>query len=378
MKTLHLFSNWRWTGPAEPAVNLAAALREAGWEVTFACAQQPRGRPNRVLDAARQHGLPTHTDLRLGKHRDPLRNWADARRLGRWLADEHVHVVHTHLPNALRIAAAGLSRAPRRPLLVHTCYDGDAPASSTERRLLAGRADGLVTVSQKARGAAIDRLGLPPDRVWAVHTAVDLERFRPGIGDRRAEFGIPGEAFVVGIVARVQWHRRYHVFLEAMDRARRELPRLRAIIVGRGTNLEPIALQPIRRMGLHETIVLPGYHTGDDYVRTLATMDAKVYLVPGTDGSCRAAREAMAMGVPVIAARRGVLPELVGEDQRGMVIDDTPEVLCDAILELARQPERRLEMGRRARQFALENFSPARQAEIVGDIYRELAERAEP
>jgi glycosyltransferase involved in cell wall biosynthesis len=83
----------------------------------------------------------------------------------------------------------------------------------------------------------------------------------------------------------------------------------------------------------------------------------------------------MAMNVPVIAARRGVLPELVGDGQRGLVIDDTPENLADAILKLAKDRERRIMFGQHAREFAVENFSFNRHAHIVGGIYRQLEER---
>ena len=35
MKIVHLYANWKWTGPAEPAVSLAAGLARRGHEVTF-------------------------------------------------------------------------------------------------------------------------------------------------------------------------------------------------------------------------------------------------------------------------------------------------------------------------------------------------------
>ena len=80
------------------------------------------------------------------------------------------------------------------------------------------------------------------------------------------------------------------------------------------------------------------------------------------------------MGVPVVAARRGMLPELVEHGERGLVIDDTPANLANAIVELARDPERRRCMGKAAQAYAQARFSLARQARAVGDIYRELME----
>jgi glycosyltransferase involved in cell wall biosynthesis len=128
-------------------------------------------------------------------------------------------------------------------------------------------------------------------------------------------------------------------------------------------------------MGLNDIIMLPGYQRGDDFVRTIASMDVNVYLVPGTDGSCRAVRETMAMGVPTIASQRGMLPELVGDDERGLVIDDTPQNLANAIIALANDRKRCISFGQHARRFAVEHFSLDRQAGIVGGIYRELMER---
>ena len=41
MRALHLFSNWKWTGPAELAVNICLGLRGAGVDARFACGDAP-------------------------------------------------------------------------------------------------------------------------------------------------------------------------------------------------------------------------------------------------------------------------------------------------------------------------------------------------
>jgi glycosyltransferase involved in cell wall biosynthesis len=308
---------------------------------------------------------------------NPFANYPDGRRLRQWLRADGYGLVHCHLRNAHVVAALAARRMAHRPLVVRSAYAGEGPRGYWERRLLREMTDGLLVVSEQARRHVVERLGFPPDRVWVVHTAIDLARFDParGLGDLRAELGLAPDAFVVGIVARVQWRRRFHVLLQAIERVRGRLPQLRFLIVGRGTNIEPIAVKPVRRMGLDDIVTFTGYQQGDDYVRTLATMDAKVFLVPGTDGSCRAVREAMAMGLPVIAARRGMLPELVADGERGVVLDDTPENLAGAMVALAREPERRAALGRAARRYALDHFSLERLGASVGEIYGELAER---
>lgn len=377
MRVLHLFSNWRWTGPAEPAVNLALALMGQGWQVDFACGRAPRRAGNEIEAKARERGLSVRTGLVLNKHMNPFHNYPDGRRLRAWLDSEHYDFIHCHLRNDHVVAALAARRMPGRPIVVRSCYAGEGPHGYWEGRLMREFTDGLLVLSERARRQAVEGLRLPADRAWLFDTAVDLARFDPerGLGDRRAEWGIAPDAFVVGIVARIQWRRRFHVLLEAIARAHREVQGLRALLVGRGTHMHAIAVKPVQKMGLDSVVLFPGYQTGDDYVRTLATLDAKLFLVPGTDGSCRAVREAMAMGLPVIASKRGILPDLVADGQRGLVVDDTAENLAAAIVALARDPQRRAALGRQARQHARENFSLERQARVVSGIYAELLAR---
>ncbi len=376
MKVLHLFSNWRWTGPAEPALNLAAALQRQGHVVAFACGRAPRGQTNEVEPRVLERGVPLRAGLALNKHMNPFHNYPDGRTLRGWLEAERFDFIHCHMRNDHIVAALAARRMAGRPLVVRSCYLGEGPKGYWEGRLAREFTEGMLLLSEAARRQAIGRLRLPADRAWLFDTAVDLDRFNPerGLGNRRAEFGFTPDTFVIGLVARIQWRRRYDVLLEAIARAHRELPSLRALLVGRGTHMQAIAVDPARRMGLSDIVLFPGYQTGDDYVRTLATLDAKVFLVPGTDGSCRAVREAMAMGLPVISSRRGVLPDLVGGG-RGIVVNDTPEELAAAIVALGRDPERRRALGTSGRQHAIEHFSLERQAEVVGGVYAELLAR---
>jgi glycosyltransferase involved in cell wall biosynthesis len=169
----------------------------------------------------------------------------------------------------------------------------------------------------------------------------------------------------------MQTHRRFEVLLEAVKRA--QVPDLRLLIVGRGTNQETVAREPVRALGLEGKVVFSGYQAGEDYVATLACMDAKVFLVPGSDGSCRAVREALSMGVPVIAARRGILPELVRNEETGLVVEDEPGPLALAIAGLARDRARLRGLSERARADALSRFSFETFGRTLADLYAEVS-----
>jgi glycosyltransferase involved in cell wall biosynthesis len=152
------------------------------------------------------------------------------------------------------------------------------------------------------------------------------------------------------------------------------VPGLRVLVIGRGTNMNEVAVEPARALGLENVVTFTGY-LGKDYLPTVAAFDALLFLVPGSDGTCRALREAMAMGKPVIGARRGMIPELVDDGRTGLVIDDTAENIAAAIEKLAASREKRLDLGRAARAKAVESFDIRKQADAVIAAYEATLQR---
>jgi glycosyltransferase involved in cell wall biosynthesis len=88
--------------------------------------------------------------------------------------------------------------------------------------------------------------------------------------------------------------------------------------------------------------------------------------------------EAMAMGLPVVATRVDGPREIVTPDT-GLLVDVEDERgLADAILELARNRERRLRMGASGRVRVEREFTLESQAEAVHHAYREAASGSLP
>ena len=177
-----------------------------------------------------------------------------------------------------------------------------------------------------------------------------------------------------GVVSRVQWHRRFGVLLEAARLARRHDPRVKIAVLGRGTNKTAILDEPVRRLRLGETVYSLGYHV-EHYREVLATFDAGLMLMPGSDGSCRAALQMAAMGKPLVVADRGVLPDIVLDGETGLVVHDRPERLADTILEMAESAERRRRWGEAARRRMMERFTLEGQAKAVARVYEKLLGR---
>jgi glycosyltransferase involved in cell wall biosynthesis len=107
-------------------------------------------------------------------------------------------------------------------------------------------------------------------------------------------------------------------------------------------------------------------------------MDVFCLLTPGSDGTARALREAMAMGKPAVVTDKGMLPELVKDGITGFVVREDPAALYRALLNLVSDEGLRTAMGRAAHELARREFRPERQAEEVEAFYRKILKAAPP
>jgi glycosyltransferase involved in cell wall biosynthesis len=223
-------------------------------------------------------------------------------------------------------------------------------------------------VSEAAAAANRSLRGGRP--IAAIYGAIDLARFAPAPPDKavRESLGLAPEHRVVGIVARAQRHRRFELLLDAAARLAQRDPLVRLVVVGRGTHIEETAVRPAERLGIADRVIFAGYRT-DDYVDVLRCFDVFTFLVPGSDGGCRALLEAAACGLPAVTSRRGALPELVADGETGILVDETPESLAAGWQALLGDPARRTAFGRAARARAQREWSPERLAARVDALY---------
>ncbi|MBI3099213.1 MAG: glycosyltransferase family 4 protein [Planctomycetes bacterium] len=408
MRILHLYGDYRWTGPAEPVVTLCLALRRLGHTVHFACRATPRRVRQSIEREAIARGLKPVTAFHLNRYFNVLANLSDLRSIRRFCEREKIDLVHTHLSHdhligglAARrvwpVEATPAGRAPfagafralfpsaRRsredrgaeragPRIVRTNHKGiPLKPGSGNRWLARSLTDGYSGFSRAALATDRLALGIPDERTAVLPLAIDLARFVPRFPPPglRTTLGIPEGVPLGGIVARMQRHRRFDVLLHALARAMAQVPDLHFCVIGRGTHRRKVAIEPAREMGLAGRVHFAGY-LKEGYLDTLAALDFKVFLVPGSDGTCRAVREVMAMGKPVIAARRGMLPEIVRDGLTGIVVEEGPEPLSQAIVALARDPARRAALGAAARESALRDYDVEAQARACLDWYERI------
>jgi glycosyltransferase involved in cell wall biosynthesis len=353
-------------------LELLLAQRARGCEAELACPGAPAGAADSVMCRARAAGVEPVLELARGRGAIGWSDGADVRRLRALVTRRRFEVLHTwHTRDhvlALR-AAAGARRAGTTRIVRSYAAADRIPDRPWNRWLFGRGTDGLLCVSP---GAAARNAGLRRGRALAgVFGAVDLDRFRPHAPAAavRKELGLRPEHRVVGIAARVQRHRRFDLLLEAAERLVRREPGARLLIVGRGSRFEELAVAPAERLGIRERVIFAGYRS-EDYADVLRCIDVFTFLVPGSDGGCRALVEAAACGIPAVTTRRGALPEIVVDGETGLLVAEEADALCGAWCRLLADASLRSNLGEAARRRAERHFSRDRVAAEVERFYR--------
>jgi len=380
MNILNLYSDWKWTGPIEPVLNLMKTLKDRGHAITFAYGMPPEASDRCIHAYIDAYPLTPVTRFRLN-HVFKWNNMAaipgmvhDLRHLPAFIDTQAYDLIQVHRSHDHLLGGVASRISKRKPPVLRMDHKRDSLFPSFANKFLLSRfTDGLMTFSRRSFKLLRERFDFPMNKMVVANPALDLARpeFHRSYSDMRPVFNLPENAFVIGNVARFQKYRGTDRLIEAVYLLRDKLPNLRLLLVGRSGEIRESVEAPIKKFHLEDRVILAGYRM-NDYFDTLAAMDCFVFLTPGSDGTARALREAMVLGLPVIVAKRGMLPELVADGAAGLVVEDTPENLSQAIFQMASDTESRRDLGEKAKAHATQEFRLDRQAEIVESFYRKI------
>jgi glycosyltransferase involved in cell wall biosynthesis len=173
----------------------------------------------------------------------------------------------------------------------------------------------------------------------------------------------------VGHLNAVKGHRH---LLEAVTLLRAEGRHVQLLLVGERVNANVThALEAqIAREGLGDLVRLVG--AVEDIEPFLSAAD--IFVFPSLSESMgMALLEAMASGLPVVSTDVGGVAEAVEDGIQGLLVPPAdPQALAQQIARMLDNPEASREMGRRAREIAVERFSTGAIADKQVRLYREM------
>jgi glycosyltransferase involved in cell wall biosynthesis len=329
-------------------MNLVELLTDAGtrrhWDAQVAC--DPAGRLHEALEAGDVPRHPHALDETLGKLRVVGRRFPvlGAVRAGRALARARRHLatlLQNLRPDAVvsctnkdHLAAGPACRAAGIPSVwwVNDIVSADFfPWLARRAFLLQARrgASRLVVVSDFAREVLVAQ-GLDAARVVTIRNGIPLEAYRRRPrGTLRGPLALSDSELLVGMVGRLTPWKGQELFLQLAVAWCRERGDGHFALVGHAFNedqaFECRLRETVQRTGLHERIHFVPFQR--DMAAALSDLDVLVHPSLKPEPFGRVLIEAMAVGVPVLAARAGGVPEIITDGRDGVLAE--PGVLED-------------------------------------------------
>ncbi|MBU1260237.1 MAG: glycosyltransferase family 4 protein [Planctomycetes bacterium] len=202
----------------------------------------------------------------------------------------------------------------------------------------------------------IDRtVDLRPATVPIKHIpfGVDYELFRPVV---RQETKESEKGFLIGFVKALSPKYAPDILISAMPEICRQLPDARLVIIGQGpmkAQLQNMA----RELGIMDKVEFTGFIPNEKLPVFFNSFDVFVHPSICQESFGVSILEASACGCPVVATRVGGVPEVCIDGQTGILIEpNNPDVLAEAIIKLAKNPELRNNIGRAGRDFVVKNY----------------------
>lgn len=357
---------------------LEAAV-EAGWETLAISAPGP---DVAYVEAQGVRHIPLPTSTRGWGLRADLSAAYD---LWQILRRERVDILHTHNPKP-GLYGRILGRLAGVPVVVNTVHGlYAAPEDPLAKRIavygleaVASRFSDAELVQSSEDAVLMKRLRIAPShRTFVLGNGVDLERFDPDRFDTesrrtiRKELEIDDDAIVVGAVGRLVAEKGYPELIAAAGTLDE---RYVVLAIGPEDPDKPDALgAEFAEAAAAAGVRLLGMRTDVD--RLYAAMD--MFVLPShREGFPRAAMEAAASGLPVIATDIRGCREVVADGENGILIPlESPEALAEAIERLAEDETLRSRMGAASRQRAEARFDERQVVRSVFAAYQGVAGR---
>jgi len=307
--------------------------------------------------------------FRLGGSLYGMQSWRSRIRLARHLRKCDIAVAHAFdfYTNLTLIPAARLAGV--RVVIGSQRQLGDllTPSQSRAQAAVLRWCDSVVCNSRAAAQRLIEH-GLRQDQVVVIGNGLPPSAF----ADAPAAIPrLPG-VLRVGMIARMNTPSKNHAaILRVAARLKSKHPAAEFLLIGDGP-LRPQLEREAERLGVGKQVRFLGDRF--DMPAVLASLDISV-LPSASESLSNAILESMAAGLPVVAYRVGGNGELLGDERGILVRQEDEEALVGSLERLLEDQRLRAELGRKAKQFARENFSLERIRARYEDLYTTLLEK---
>ena len=361
MKILHINTEKTWRGGEQQTLYLASALKARGISCHLVC--QPE---SPMAQKAGDADLAVFPVFMRGEA-DPMACYRIRNLIKTYNYDIlHSHTSHAHTLAFLASIGCKVCRLVTRRVdfsIFRHSFLGLSGIKYTHM------ADYYIAISRKIKDVmAAD--GVAAQRIAVVHSGVDLKRFANVSGDHLIkEFNlIPDEKVVIN-VTHLAGHKGQQFLVRAIPLVLEKIPGVRFFIVGKGELLAELKELAVS-LGITHQLVFTGFRGDVGAFYKIANL---FVMSSVQEGLGTAALDALAAGLPVVAANSGGIPEIIHDGETGRLVEPSnPEALARGVIDMLAHPGQAGRMAARGRAMVAEQFSIETMAGKNLEVYRML------
>ncbi|HZI94305.1 MAG TPA: glycosyltransferase family 4 protein [Patescibacteria group bacterium] len=376
LKILHTDFHTGWGGQAARVLMLSRELTRRGHQVTVAAP------PGELASRARAAGLPVESGFSFRAPSHVYTFLSDVARMRRLLKRERFDVVDVHGSQDTWVTAVARLFTGLPRCLIMTRHNTKRVRTGWPNRQLYGRLiDHLIIVDESVRRGYEDFLAsgiLDARRISVIPSAYRADLFHEGVDSRRVrrELGVSEGTLVVGVAGRLVADKGHIHLMRAAAALKTQLPDMVLVFAGAGPEEARLKAQA-RELGLEGMVRFLGFR--QDIAEVEAAFDIAVLPSVGCDASSASVKEAMALGVPIIASDIGGARHLIDDGVTGLIVrPGEPGDLVEAVRRLAEDRLAARGMAMKAREDVTRRFSIGRLADETLAVYATVLHQREP
>jgi len=363
---LHLITELSIGGAQTSLRNLVTRLDQREFDITVACLYNGN---STIAQSIKESGIPV-VDLNMtNKFRlDALG------RFYRLLTEIHPTILHTWMyhPN---IIGRLLGRATHIPVIITSRRNTIIGSAWREKinRWTSQFDDKVIAVCELARQSEIEHTGVQTEKVLTIYNGINPDRFvLPSPEEwlqKRQQLGIPKDSFVSVSIGRLHTQKGFSFLIKAIHEASKTIPNIRQLIVGSGM-LQAELIAEVQKHGLSKHVILTGERLDVSEILGVCDLYISASLWEGLPNTLL---EAMAMELPIVATNVGGTPEVIVDNQTGLLIPPAnPHAISEAIQYLFHNPDDRKIMGQAGRNRVFQHFTASKMVQQTINLYYQL------
>lgn len=361
LRILHTEWSDGWGGQERRVMSEMMGMRSRGHKVFLATRPQCR-----IGEEARRAGIPV-SELAFRGSFDP----ASILKLIRLIRAEKIQIVNTH--SGKDTWSGGLAAKLSGRIFVRTRHL-NYPSKRNLAHFIHYLPDQIITCGEVMRRTLIETYGFPPQQLTSIPTGIDFESFRAGRSREktRLELGIPTTSTVVLMAGIIRGVKRHELALRGLASLMHGGVDIHLLIAGDGpmkTDMEELASS----LSIDDRTHFLGFR--DDLPDLMLAADM-LLLTSRSEGVPQVISQAMGSGLAVIATEVGGVPELISNEETGLLVPaESPEAVTRAIRHLLDHPELVQTIESRARDYALSRLSLDAMLDRTESLYNSLLAR---